>query len=46
MSWGMKTKERILLTSVELFNLHGVNPITTNHIAKELKMSQIGRAHV
>ncbi len=39
MSWGMKTKERILLTSVELFNLHGVNPITTNHIAKELKMS-------
>jgi AcrR family transcriptional regulator len=35
----MKTKERILATSNELFNRHGVQAITTNHIAKALKMS-------
>lgn len=35
----MKTKERILLTSIELFNRHGVTPMTTNHIAKALDIS-------
>lgn len=35
----MKTKDRIILTSIELFNRSGVVAITTNHIAKELKMS-------
>lgn len=35
----MKTKERILLTSTELFNRHGVGPMTTNHIAKAMEIS-------
>jgi len=35
----MKTKDRILLTSIELFNKSGVVAVTTNHIAKELNMS-------
>lgn len=35
----MKTKERILLTSVELFNRSGVVAITTNHIAKAMNIS-------
>lgn len=35
----MKTKERILVISVELFNRHGVQPVTTNHIAKALGIS-------
>lgn len=35
----MKTKERILVTSNDLFNRNGVQAITTNHIAKALKMS-------
>lgn len=35
----MKTRDKILLTSVELFNKNGVVPVTTNHIAKELKIS-------
>ena len=35
----MKTKERILLTSVELFNRNGVVAITTNHIAKAMQIS-------
>ncbi len=35
----MKTKERILVTSNDLFNRNGVQTITTNHIAKALKMS-------
>lgn len=35
----MKTKDRILLTSIELFNKNGVVAVTTNHIAKELGMS-------
>ncbi len=35
----MKTKERILLTSVDLFNRSGVVAITTNHIAKAMDIS-------
>lgn len=35
----MKTKERILLTSIELFNRNGVVAITTNHIAKAMEIS-------
>ncbi|MFN7905023.1 MAG: TetR/AcrR family transcriptional regulator [Pseudobdellovibrionaceae bacterium] len=35
----MKTKEKILLMSIELFNKHGVGVVTTNHIAKALNMS-------
>ncbi|MBX2994252.1 MAG: TetR/AcrR family transcriptional regulator [Bdellovibrionaceae bacterium] len=35
----MKTKDKIILTSVELFNKSGVVAITTNHIAKELGIS-------
>lgn len=35
----MKTKERILLTSIDLFNRQGVGPITTNHIAKAMEIS-------
>jgi len=35
----MKTKERILLTSIDLFNRSGVVSITTNHIAKAMSIS-------
>jgi len=35
----MKTKEKILVTSIELFNRHGVQAITTNHISKGLNIS-------
>lgn len=35
----MRTKDRIVLTSIELFNRQGVVPVTTNHIAKELGIS-------
>lgn len=35
----MKTKEKILLTSIELFNRSGVAAITTNHIAKAMEIS-------
>ncbi|MNJ91373.1 HTH-type transcriptional regulator MtrR [compost metagenome] len=35
----MKTKERILQTSIELFNRSGVVAITTNHIAKAMEIS-------
>lgn len=35
----MKTKDRILSTALELFNKHGATTVTTNDIAKELKMS-------
>lgn len=35
----MKTKDRILLVSLELFNADGATEVTTNDIAKALKMS-------
>lgn len=35
----MKTKERILVTSVDLFNRNGVGAVTTNHIAKAMEIS-------
>ncbi len=35
----MKTKERIVQSSIELFNRSGVVAVTTNHIAKELGIS-------
>ncbi|MCB0368455.1 MAG: TetR/AcrR family transcriptional regulator [Bdellovibrionales bacterium] len=35
----MKTKDRILDTSIELFNRSGVVAITTNHIAKAMSIS-------
>lgn len=35
----MKTKERILITSIDLFNRSGVGSITTNHIAKAMEIS-------
>jgi AcrR family transcriptional regulator len=35
----MTTKERILDTALQLFNKHGVEPITTRHIAKEMNIS-------
>lgn len=35
----MKTKDRILLTSIELFNRNGVMAVTTNHISKAMKIS-------
>jgi AcrR family transcriptional regulator len=36
---GMKTKDRILDVSIELFNKNGVVAITTNHIAKAMNIS-------
>jgi len=35
----MKTKEKIIKTAVELFNNHGTQEITTNHIAKRINIS-------
>ena len=35
----MKTKERILLGSLNLFNANAASEVTTNDIARELKMS-------
>jgi AcrR family transcriptional regulator len=35
----MKTKDRIVLVSIDLFNRDGVVPVTTNHIAKQLGIS-------
>ncbi len=35
----MKTKDKILHVSIELFNRSGVVAVTTNHIAKELNIS-------
>mgnify|MGYP000845487380 FL=1 len=38
-SLTMKTKDRILLVSLDLFNADGATEVTTNDIAKALKMS-------
>ncbi|MBC7457291.1 MAG: TetR/AcrR family transcriptional regulator, partial [Bdellovibrionaceae bacterium] len=35
----MKTKDRILLVALDLFNADGATEVTTNDIAKALKMS-------
>lgn len=35
----MKTKDRILNGALDLFNIHGATEVTTNDIARELKMS-------
>ncbi len=35
----MKTKDKIVYTSIDLFNKSGVSAVTTNHIAKELNIS-------
>ena len=35
----MKTKDHIIETAIELFNLHGTKSISTNHIAKEMGIS-------
>ena len=35
----MKTKERILLGALDLFNLNAATEVTTNDLARELKMS-------
>lgn len=35
----MKTKDKIVQASLELFNLHGERSITTNHIAAHIKIS-------
>jgi len=35
----MRTKDKIIVTSIELFNKSGVVAVTTNHIAKELVIS-------
>ncbi|SEG38649.1 TetR/AcrR family transcriptional regulator [Oceanospirillum linum] len=35
----MKTKDRIVQASLELFNLHGERSVTTNHIAAHIKIS-------
>ena len=40
----LSTKEKILATSLSLFNQSGVESITTRHIARELGMSQ-GNLH-
>ena len=35
----MKTKDKIVVTAIKLFNLHGTKAISTNHIAKEMGIS-------
>jgi AcrR family transcriptional regulator len=35
----MKTKDKIIQISVDMFNKSGVVAVTTNHIAKELNIS-------
>ena len=35
----MNTKDKILATAIDLFNIHGTKAISTNHIAKEMGIS-------
>ena len=35
----MKTKDNIIATAINLFNIHGTKAISTNHIAKEMGIS-------
>ena len=35
----METKDKIIATAINLFNLHGTKAISTNHIAKEIGIS-------
>ena len=35
----MKTKDKIIVTAINLFNLYGTKTISTNHIAKEMGIS-------
>ena len=35
----MNTKDKILATAIDLFNIHGTKAIPTNHIAKEMGIS-------
>ncbi len=35
----MNTKDKIITTAIDLFNLHGTKAISTNHIAKEMGIS-------
>ncbi len=35
----MKTKDKIIVTAIKLFNMHGTKSISTNHIAKEMGIS-------
>ena len=35
----MKTKDKIITTAINLFNVHGTKAISTNHIAKEMGIS-------
>ena len=35
----MKTKDKIIETAIDLFNIHGTKAISTNHIAKEMGIS-------
>lgn len=39
MGLNMSTKDKIIQTSIVLFNMHGERAITTNHIASELGIS-------
>ena len=35
----MGTKDKIIATAIDLFNMHGTKGISTNHIAKEMGIS-------
>tara|TARA_B000000460_G_scaffold194313_1_gene141104 strand:- start:82 stop:702 length:621 start_codon:yes stop_codon:yes gene_type:complete len=35
----MDTKDKIIATAIDLFNIHGTKAISTNHIAKEMGIS-------
>lgn len=35
----MKTRDKILETSLHLFNIHGIDPVTVRHVAKEMGIS-------